>query len=56
MADKKVTVYPLRLDSKIYERLKDFAVKQDLNTSQIIRRAIRKELKVIEAEAIQQQE
>jgi hypothetical protein len=49
LADNKKVVYPVRLDPKVYEQLRDFAMKQDMNTAQIIRRAIRKELKAIEA-------
>jgi hypothetical protein len=37
-------VYPVRLERAVYERLKRFAIREDLNTAQVVRRAIRHEL------------
>ena len=38
---KSQIVYPIRLDRSVYERLKVFAARQDLNAAQVIRRAIK---------------
>lgn len=49
MTEEKM-VYPVRLDPDTYQKLRTFAEREDLSAAQVIRRAIRKELKAIEAD------
>jgi hypothetical protein len=48
MSDEKEVIYPLRLRRDVYEQLQRQARSEDLNAAQLMRRAIRRELKAIE--------
>jgi hypothetical protein len=43
-------VYPCQLDKDTYERIKDFAAANDLSAAQVIRRALRKQLRELESQ------
>jgi hypothetical protein len=48
LMDKETVAYPLRIDLATYDRIRALAEREYLSAAQVIRRAIRKELKTAE--------